>query len=377
MKIYDIALGNVKRRPGRAIAVVFGLAIAVFAMTALFSLTMGMAQQIEKEAEAAGTKVLVLPLSEKVSFSYGGIPVAAGVTYNFKPLPQDILTKIKNKLLQQDIVAISPVILSTMTIYEKKYLSAAEDFNNIPKLKPWWQVKGSYPNNPNEILLGYSVAQKINGTVGADLKTSTGDLRISGILAETGSQDDGLIYTVANLDSAPSLVELMLKEGPDFSNKIKALQADLPFAKVSAVRDASEAKKQSLEQYKRFSTAIAIIMALVAILIVTTGFAAAAGERTKEVGIFRAMGFQVKHIVKIFLYEALILSGVGSIVGLIGGQMLALGLASRIAGGSAAILPWYAYATVFFGSLLLAGVSAFGPAKKAAMIDPAEALRYL
>lgn len=377
MKLIDISKGNIRRRPGRATAVVIGLMIAVMAMTALFSMTTGLAKTVAQEMEAAGTKVLILPNAEKVSFSYGGIAVAAGVTYNFQPLPLDAVEKINKTVSNTEIVAMSPVTLSALTIAGTKYLTVSQEFNNIAKLKPWWKILGSYPKDANNVVLGSSIAKKLNAYVGIKISTDQGEYTVSGILQETGAQDDGLIFTLNKAGNAPSLVEILLKDNENFTTEVSKLQQGLPFAKVTAVRDATEAKKQALEQYRRFSLVIALIMALVAVLIVTTGFSAAAAERVKEVGIFRAMGFQVKHIIKIFLYEALILAGIGSIAGMVIGQAIALAFAPKIGGGVAAFLPWYAYAGVLGGSLLLSGVAAYLPAKKASMIDPAEALRYL
>lgn len=377
MKLYDISKGNILRRPGRAVAVVFGLMVAVLAMTALFSITTGLAHTVEKEMAAAGTKVLILPRSEKASFSYGGIAVAAGVTYNLQPLPKNIVSKITDVVAPEKIVAVSPVNLSSTTIGDKKYLTVGQDFSVIAKTKPWWKVNGRYPAVGDEILLGNNIAEKLGAKFGHQIQTLQGKMTVTGILDETGAQDDGIIFTINNKETAPALVEMLLRDDESFNKEVSTLQQALPFAKISPVRDAAQAKKESFNQYRRFSIVIAAIMALVAMLIVTTGFSAAATERAKEVGIFRAMGFHIKHIVLIFLYEALILAGIGSIIGLAIGQSLALLLAQKVAGGSAAFLPWYAYVGVVVGSLVLAGLAAYYPAKKAAMVDPVEALRYL
>ena len=97
-------------------------------------------------------------------------------------------------------------------------------------------------------------------------------------------------------------------------------------------------------------------------------------ERTREIGVRRALGATRKDILGQFLIEAMLLSFIGGLIGILLGFMM-----TRI------ISSYAGWKTIMdFGSVLLAfGVSAsvgilFGiyPARKAAMLNPIEALRY-
>lgn len=97
-------------------------------------------------------------------------------------------------------------------------------------------------------------------------------------------------------------------------------------------------------------------------------------ERTKEIGICKSIGASNNHIMFQFIIEAIILCSVGGILGIVGGYTT-----SYIIGGLVNVTPYIPLLTVFiaFGISTLIGV-VFGvfPAKKAAELNPIDALRY-
>lgn len=99
-------------------------------------------------------------------------------------------------------------------------------------------------------------------------------------------------------------------------------------------------------------------------------------ERTREIGLCKAIGARAKDILLQFLIEAVILSLLGGVVGLVFGYILGWSISNMIPGFPAAVVPWWA---VFVSLIFCVGIGIiFGvvPASKAAKLDPIEALRY-
>jgi len=99
-------------------------------------------------------------------------------------------------------------------------------------------------------------------------------------------------------------------------------------------------------------------------------------ERTREIGICKALGAKRHHILLQFLIEATTLSLLGGVAGVALGYGLGFGASRLIPGFPDAVVPWWAVALAFGFSTLVGIVFGLMPAAKAARLDPIEALRY-
>ncbi|NLF73708.1 MAG: FtsX-like permease family protein [Candidatus Anammoximicrobium sp.] len=101
---------------------------------------------------------------------------------------------------------------------------------------------------------------------------------------------------------------------------------------------------------------------------------ATVSERTKEIGIRRALGATRSHIVTQFMVESMVLAAGGGLLGIFLGVAIPLGV-SRLSEIETA-LSWWAIVTAFSTSVLTGVVFGVYPARRAAMMNPIEALRH-
>lgn len=387
MKLIDISLNNLRRKKGRTFFLVSGLAIGIGAAVAMTSVGDAMNREVMHALDEFGANILVLPASEGLPLSYGGLTVSAVNTggRELTTLDVDRIRTIKNK---ENISTIAPKLLVQTEVKGTRVLIAGVEFKAEQRLKKWWRVaSGMNPAASGEALVGKDAAAKLRLAPGDSIAIGRGSLRVSGVLDNTGSQDDGLIFTdIAwvqkqfNKGNAISMIELSaLCSGCPIEDMVGQVNAVLPGARAVAVKETVELKMQAMHYFHKFSLGISALLLIVAGMIIFFAMTASVKERVQEIGLFRAIGFRTGHIIQVLLTEAFIVSllagVVGYVIGIISPRFVAPYLMS-------------AYNLTFtFDPLLAAGAIAASvvvgllasiyPAVRAGRLDPVEALKTL
>lgn len=386
MRLYHISLNNLKRRWAKMTFLLIGLVIAVATMVSLVSISKAMEKDIMQKLDEYGANILVVPESNQLSLSYGGMTVS-GLSFSPTELKESDLKKVKTIKNAENLGIISPKLLAAAKIKGKDALLVGVNFDEELRLKKWWKVRGRAPQNPKEILAGQEAAEKLELGPGEEISLNKERLKVVGVLAVTGSQDDSMIFAslptiqrIYNKKGALSLVELAA-----FCNTcpIEAIVAQLtevlPGAKVTAVKETVQLKMEAMGHFQRFSWGVSLLVLLIGGLIVLVTMSASVKERTREIGIFRALGFRQTHIMKIILLEALIIGLLGGVMGYLVG-LLAAGSLSPYLMGQKGFHLYFNYLLLLgaMGLSVAVGIAAsLYPAWSAARLDPTEALRAL
>ncbi|MFC1769421.1 ABC transporter permease, partial [Nitrospirota bacterium] len=151
----------------------------------------------------------------------------------------------------------------------------------------------------------------------------------------------------------------------------------LPHAKVSAVRQALTLKMDTVSQMVRFSIVVSIVVLAIGSLIVFISMLSSVNERTKEIGVLRAIGYRQRHIMKIILMEAFAVSLVSGALGWLIGSISTTLLAPQFTGLSGLSFDPRMLGVSAALALLVGMSSSVYPAIKASRLDPIEALRYI
>jgi putative ABC transport system permease protein len=97
-------------------------------------------------------------------------------------------------------------------------------------------------------------------------------------------------------------------------------------------------------------------------------------ERTREIGVRKALGAKKSTIAWQFFIETLTIGQLGGVIGIIFGILIGYGIC--VAAKWDFVIPWGAMIAAFVTSFIVALVSGLYPAIKASRLDPIEALRY-
>jgi len=410
MRVSTIALANLRRRKGKALFVSLGIAVGIGTVVALLTLNQSIQEEIGTQLDRYGANILVLPQSNSLALDYGGISVS-GVSFDVHELTNEDALRIREIPYRQRLSVIAPKLLSAVDIEGQQALLAGVDFDSELRLKRWWQLIGQRPTTEDQVLLGYEVARAL-GIVASDnappvqpadsphgpeaptgFKVVRSQVRIAGrehqvaaVLAQTGGPEDRMVFAtltrVQELVNKPdqlSLIEVsaLCKDCP-VGDIVAQIQGKLPHAKVSAIQQAVRARTETVERLTRFSAAVSIVVLAIGALMIFTTMMSSVVERTREIGVLRAIGFRRMHIIKGLIIEIALISAGGGILGYLAGIA-----------ASWAALPFFTETGVGLqtgteillfsvaAALVIGVVSSMYPAIRASRLDPSEAVRQL
>lgn len=386
MKLKDISINNLRRRKGKVFFLILGLTIGITTVISLVSISRLMNEDIANKLDEFGANILILPRSDDLSLSYGGMNIG-GVAIDARTLNDSDVPKIRQIEVQENINAVSPKFAGVAEIEGKKIPLMGVHFQEEGRIKKWWKVHGTIPANREEVLLGNEVAVRLFKSANDHLMIGGKKVRISGILEETGSQDDFLIYAdlgfvqeVLNKPKAVSLIEVSAYCNTcPIEEIVDQISKKLPHAKVTAIKQTLQTKMEALDHFKKFSIGISAIVLLIGALIVFTNTMASVNERKREIGIFRAIGFRKSHIMRIIFLEALIVGLIAGATGYLLGIGISHFIGPMVLGMKSVrwvIDPFLAIGAIFL-SVLIGVLSSIYPALHASKMDPTEALRAL
>ena len=386
MKLHDISFQSLRRRKAKTFFLIIGLVVAVASVVTLITVSRSINQNIEKNLDEFGANILIVPKSEELSLNYGGMNVSA-VSIGANELTNEDAALIKTIKNKNNISIVSPKLINVANVNGKNLLIVGVNFNNEYRLKKWWKVDGSKPIKRNEILIGAEIKKQLNTGLQKEIKIRDMSFTVSAVLEPTGSEDDNVIFMdlseaqiLFDRKNSLSLIEVAaLCYDCPIEEIVKQTSSKLPNAKVTAIRQTIESKMDAMHRFRHFSIGISSIILIISGLIVFANVSASVNDRTREIGIFRAIGFKQAHIIKIILLEVFIASAsaglVGYGVGLLSSQIIV------------PILSMSKEATVLYDfnlflvsialSITVGFISSIYPAYRASRLDPTIALRSL
>jgi putative ABC transport system permease protein len=361
--IYRLVFENLKHRPVRTFLTAIFIGIQVTMILTLVGLSEGVTGDIKERSRGTGADVILRPPNSSVLSFTGNLPGGEKLVQAVRQRP--------HVALANGVLVESTGFLETITgIHLDQFNAMSGGFH---------YSEGSAFQRPDDILVDQDYAQSKNLHVGSVLKAGI-DWHVCGIV-ETGklSRIFAQIEPVQEKFSATGQISTIYVKVDQPSN-IDSVVADLQMffddLKVYPMKEYADLiSVDNVPLMKGFTRVVIGVAVIVGILVVLLTMYTAVLERTREIGILKALGASPGYIVGILLREATLLAIAGTVAGILmayGTQWLMREFAPTYT--QVIVMKWWPITGAI--SLGAALVGAIYPGLKAAHQDAIEALAY-
>jgi macrolide transport system ATP-binding/permease protein len=426
-----VAWRAIGRNKLRSALTMLGIFIGVAALIAMVAVGQGADRAVRAQIESLGANLLiVLPGAAQTGGVRGGfgsastltvtdaraiaaaVPAAANVGYAIQQAGQ---AQFGNKNWNTTVQGVTPSLLQIRTwpAVAGRTLGA-EDVDEARRVcligqTVFRNLFGSAENPIGATLLVRGVPLEIVGLLeargqsgfGRDqddvvmIPFSTAERKVLGVAAPSQLQSTSAnsIYSAApnpfgiqprltgfvnmifvQAHSADAIPEALRDVKALLSQRHRIAPDQLPDFDVRNISDVNQAREGSSRVMKFLLAAVASISLLVGGIGIMNILLVSVSERTREIGIRMAIGARRVHVLLQFLVEAVLLSGIGGLAGVLVGIAVSQSI-SWIAGWPTLLSVW-AIAGGFLFSAAVGVFFGYYPARRAALLDPIEALRY-
>jgi putative ABC transport system permease protein len=401
--IIRVAFRALVRNKMRAALTMLGIIIGVSAVIAMVSIGQGASASVQAQIESIGTNLLFVSAGAQ---NVGGVRSGTGDT-GTNTLTVDDLQAIKREVPSVSMVTPSVNARSQMVAGNMNWNTALTGVSDqYPEIRKWPVASGSFFTDADvrtaarTIVIGQTLADNLfPGTdpIGQDLRVVNLPFRVVGVMAKKGQDAQGRDQDDVAFAPFTTVQKKILGRDRVQIAYISAISQDATYTaqdqitellrqrhKLSAnepsdftvrnMTDIAEAANETSKTMTILLACIAGVSLLVGGIGIMNIMLVSVTERTREIGIRMAIGARSSAVRTQFLIESIVLSLTGGTIGIVLGIVLSLAIP--------AFLGWPTLVSLMaiVGSVLFSAAVGifFGyyPARKAAALDPIEALRY-
>jgi putative ABC transport system permease protein len=362
----SLITANIKQRPLRSMISAAGVALGVALVMMFTGLSRGMSDDLKKRSTNVQAEIM---FTRKGSISLTASSLNLDVQY------AKLLREIDGV---QDAIPVALYILQGRRGFGFQQIEGV-DWNDYSKMNNIQLITGNPPKNNEEVVIDLTKANDESLKVGDELELF-GDkkYKIAGIYSPPSrARVKMTLEAMQDILQSPekcTYVLIKCKDGVSQEEVAKRIEEKLPGNKIQFTKEVFTGIEKQIPALNTFLRVLVGLGAIVSALVVMLAMYTTITERTREIGILKALGASRSFIISEIVKEALLISASGLVVGFILSFIASYFI--RRTYGLIFDFSWGWMITAAMIGLLGGSIGALYPAIRAANLDPVNALSY-
>jgi putative ABC transport system permease protein len=362
----NLITSNIRQRPVRTLVSVAGIALGVCLVMLFTGLARGMSNDLQRRASNVRAEIIFTR------------PGSMQLTTSSANLSTQYVDRLKQIEGVQEALPVIRYIYQGNRGFGFEQIEGV-DWEPFSKMNDVNIVSGRAPQANDEIIIDETKARNNNLNVGSNFSLfGNKTYRVTGIYApESGARTKMTLAAMQEaLESPGRATYILIKvKDPAQQEAVAArIMQELPGNKVQLTRDVFTSIEKNIPYLPIFLRVLVILAAIVSALVVMLAMYTTITERTREIGILKAMGASRGYIIGIIEKEALLISLIGLAVGFV--VSFIAGYLIHRAYGLLFEFGWQWALTAAAIGVLGGALGALYPALRASNLDAVQALAY-
>ena len=402
---WQMVKGALIRQRGRVILIALTVALGVSLATAMLNVMFDIGEKVNQELKAFGANIMVTPRNSMVLKDLYGVETTTSTHREY--LEEEDLGNIKTIFWTNNIVAFAPSLTTSITLADGEReqlfgtwfehtltLPTDETYTTGVKfMKSWWHIDGDWADDAqqDEVLVGAKLAQKLGVSAGSTLSYTKedgteGTLRVMGVVSGGGNEENQIVgalslaQSLAHAEGKIDQVEVSAMTTPENDLARKAaenpkslsqaeydiwyctsyvgsiayqIEEVMQNAAAHPVRQIAESEGKILDKTQLLMLLITVLSLLSSSLGVSNLISANIMERSRELGLLKALGATNIAVVLSVLAEIFIAGIIGGVFGYFVGLGFAQLIGETVFGSGIAVNPYVVPLIAVLMSLVL------------------------
>ncbi len=362
----SLVLSNIRQRPMRTLISVAGVALGVILVTLMTGLVRGMLNERIRREQGVGAEIQFLRIGSSAISPSSAMPLDVRYANRLKQIP--------------GVRMVSPIghyIQSGNSGFGFELVDGIE-FEAYSAMSNLRLVAGRAFQSDDEVIIDEFKARRGNFGVGSEIRVFGKTLKVAGIYSpQIGSRIKmslGALQRALVAENKCFAILIKVEDRGRQEEVVRLIDAELPGNQVILTRDVGLNFGREIPGIQGFVRAVMALSIVVSSLVILLAMYTTITERTREIGVLKSLGASKSYIVGVIEREAITISLIGVIAGLIIASIAALGIERATTLHLEFHWSWLLRAALI--GLGAGAVGAIYPAIRAANQDPVKALSY-